>query len=204
MPTSPQNTGTYEGMIEVAMRGAQGSPEASKAVEAQEADGQRSFTTSDTLPTMMGLGDRVALEQAGVVFGEKVDGDEIFTYVTLPAGWKKVASPAGDSRWTELHDDKDRCRASIFYKAAFYDRSANLNVTRRFNTGMDYDLSGKGVIVKFITDRGTKVFITEERPYKHQQYGSDYNLQASLASQEVADWLAERYPNWEDASAYWD
>src|SRR5690349_16739679 len=91
------------------------------AILAQESQGQRSFVGSDTLPTEMGAKDRLALEIAGVRFGETVPGDSLFQYVQLPAGWRKEA--ADHSMWSYLLDDKGRRRASIFYKAAFYDRS---------------------------------------------------------------------------------
>ena len=202
MPTAPRNTATPGGMFEVASQGFQGSPEAGNAIRKQEADGQRSFTTSDTLPTRMGEDDRKVLEQAGVVFGNQVRGDEMFTYVTLPAGWKKV--PTSHSMWSDLVDDKGRRRAAMFYKAAFYDRSARLNTCRRFNTYMDYDRSDNGVIVKYVTDGGAKVFTTKEYPYTGEPYSDDYRAQDRAATDEVKAWLKEHFPNWEDASAYWD
>ena len=175
----------------------------SDAILQQKADGQRSFTTSDTLPTRMSEDDRNVLEQAGVVFGDQVNGDEMFTYVTLPAGWKKVATD--HSMWSNLVDDKGRTRASMFYKAAFYDRRAHLNTSRRFSIGIDYDRSDKGVIVMFVTDGGDiKVFTTKEYSYTGEQYREDYNTQHGTAIDEVNAWLKENYPNWEDASAYWD
>lgn len=99
------------------------------SVEAQEARGQRELETSDVLPTDCGSEDRKELEAAGVVFGEKVKGDEIFTHVKLPAGWKKQRTD--HSMYTDLVDEKGAKRASIFYKAAFYDRSAALYIPKR-------------------------------------------------------------------------
>ena len=58
-------------------------------IEQQEAEGQRSFVGSDTLPTDR-RGCDETLTAAGAVFGELVPGDPLFQYVTLPAGWKKV------------------------------------------------------------------------------------------------------------------
>ena len=65
----------------------------------------------------------------GIVFGKEVD--DLFVEVTLPAGWKKEATD--HSMWSKLVDDKGRERASIFYKAAFYDRDAHINITQRFH-----------------------------------------------------------------------
>ncbi len=202
MPTAPRNTANFDGLAEVAMHGPQGSKGAGDAILRQEADGQRSFTSSDTLPTEMSKEDRKILKKAGVKFGSPVPGDSLFTYVTLPAGWKKV--PTSHSMWSDLVDDKGRKRASIFYKAAFYDRKAHLGTDRRFSIGMDYERSDKGVIVKFVTDGGTKVFTTKEYPYTGEQYREDYKAQDSAATNDVKAWLQEHYPKWEDASAYWD
>ena len=93
-------------------------------IEESEKRGQQSFVNSDTLPTE---GDRKELEAAGVRFLGPVEGDPIFTYVELPEGWKKVATD--HDMWSKLVDAEGVERASIFYKAAFYDRSAFLSVT---------------------------------------------------------------------------
>src|SRR6185436_8068032 len=44
---------------------------------------------------------------------------------------KKIATD--HSMYTDLVDDKGRVRASIFYKAAFYDRKADISFKRRFS-----------------------------------------------------------------------
>lgn len=98
----------------------------SKAIESQEAQGQQSLIQSDTLPTEMEQEDKEALEAAGCKFLGPVDGDALFQYVQLPVGWKKV--PTEHSMWSHLIDEKGAVRASIFYKAAFYDRKAFLRV----------------------------------------------------------------------------
>ena len=202
MPITPRNTATQAGYMEVASQGFPGSKESGDAILAQEAAGQQSLINSDTLPRQMSSDDRKALEQAGVVFGDPIPGDDLFVYVTLPEGWSK--SGTSHSLHSDLVDNKGRKRASIFYKAAFYDRRANLHVMRRFDIDIDYDRSDKGVIVKFVTDGGTKVFTTKEYAYTGEQYREDYYTQMSAATDEVTAWLEEHYPNWEDASAYWD
>lgn len=96
-----------------------------RAVEDQERSGQGSFVASDTLPADM-RGDVDGLKAAGVVFGELVEGDPLFRYVTLPPGWTK--EPTEHSMWSRLFDDRGNERAMVFYKAAFYDRSAFLSI----------------------------------------------------------------------------
>ena len=112
-----KETGGYGFLLEVMARGG-----TEGVIEEQEARGQTSFVNSETLPTDIRGGDVTVLEAAGVVFGDLVDGDPIFRHVTLPDGWEKVATD--HSMWSKLVDADGVERASIFYKAAFYDRSA--------------------------------------------------------------------------------
>lgn len=93
-------------------------------IEGQEARGQHSFVTSDTLPVDGLSRCRPVLEAAGAVFGEVCPKDPIFQFVTLPPGWSK--KPTDHSMWSILVDAEGKERAAIFYKAAFYDRSAHI------------------------------------------------------------------------------
>lgn len=121
---SPDNTAERAqqdplGMVMDAMlRGASGS------ILYQEAQGQSQLVASSVLPSKMDSRTRKALEDAGVKFGELVDGDSLFIYAELPEGWRKEGTD--HSMYSDLLDEKGRKRASIFYKAAFYDRSAHM------------------------------------------------------------------------------
>ena len=90
------------------------------AIEQQEARGQTEMVQSEQLPTE--VRGQEALEAAGVVFGSVCEGDDLFCCAVLPEGWKKRSTE--HSMWSELVDEHDKVRASIFYKAAFYDRRA--------------------------------------------------------------------------------
>lgn len=121
---APRNTeGDGAGMLAEAMI----TGRSEGLIEKQEAQGQRSFVASDTLPTKIFGDGRAELEAAGVEFIGPVEGDRMFQYVKLPAGWKK--EPTDHSMWSKLVDDQGRERGAIFYKAAFYDRSAHMSVT---------------------------------------------------------------------------
>ena len=94
------------------------------AIERQEKRGQDALVRSQVLPIKCLRCSREQIEELGVVFGEPVD--DLFINVTLPDGWE--VRPTDHSMWSELVDDEDTVRASIFYKAAFYDRDAFISL----------------------------------------------------------------------------
>ena len=94
-------------------------------IEAQEARGQNQLTNGELLP--VDCDNKEILEAEGVIFGEPIPDDPIFCKAVLPDGWKKM--PTDHSMWSELIDSDGVVKASIFYKAAFYDRSAFMSVT---------------------------------------------------------------------------
>lgn len=172
----------------------------SEMIENQEADGQSSFVSSTTLPTkIMTDKGRKILNKAGVQFGDNVEGDEMFQYVELPEGWEK--KPTDHSMWSKLVDDKGRERASIFYKAAFYDRSAHMSLSRRYNYHQDYDRCDKGEFVAIITDCGEPIHETEPLILTEGQKG--YELSDDVRKL-AGEWLDTHYPKWQNPAAYWD
>lgn len=96
----------------------------SDAILRQESRGQENFVKSETLPRK--YYDQSLLEGWGIVFGEAAD--DLFVYVTLPDGW--IKRPTDHSMWSELVDGEGKVRATIFYKAAFYDRDAFMNISK--------------------------------------------------------------------------
>jgi len=124
----------------------------------------------------------------------------MFQYVELPAGWKKA--PTDHSMWSKLLDDKGRERASIFYKATFYDRSAHLSLTTRFGFRRDYDREEKeGVAVTYVTDGGNIIHTTEaiKMPDDRQKR---YEV-GDKADKAASAWLNKQYPDWRNPGAYW-
>ncbi len=95
-------------------------------IERQEKQGQTEFVNSELLPVEINSGNKATLEKYGVVFGEPLKDDPLFCEALLPDGWGKKTTD--HSMWSELYDDKGIKRASIFYKAAFYDRKAHLDI----------------------------------------------------------------------------
>ena len=93
-------------------------------ITGMEADGQRQLLASDTLPSD---GPWDQMEALGFVPGEPVEGDPMFRRCTLPEGWKREGSD--HAMWSHIVDERGVRRVSIFYKAAFYDRSAHASIS---------------------------------------------------------------------------
>jgi hypothetical protein len=89
-------------------------------IERQERDGQRQLVNSDRLPS--DHGDDAPWLALGFAFGDPDPDDPMFMPATLPPGWKREGSD--HAMWSYIFDDLGRRRVAIFYKAAFYDRSA--------------------------------------------------------------------------------
>lgn len=164
--------------------------EGRNSIYGDEARGQQSFVQSDTLPTQCPRSD---LEKLGFVFGERQD--DLFTFVTFPEGWQKVATD--HSMWSDLVDGQGCKRGQIFYKAAFYDRSANCSLNRRYNYNTDYvGDDSKKIIVKD-TSTGAVLWSTPEYPR------GDYKRD-DVEMGKAKAWLTEKFPQWQDVTAYWD
>jgi hypothetical protein len=92
-------------------------------IESMEAAGQQQLVHSDRLPTQVhDDGKDKPYKKLGFTFGKPDPSDPLFRAATLPEGWRREGSD--HSMWSYLVDQHGRRRVSIFYKAAFYDRSA--------------------------------------------------------------------------------
>ena len=173
----------------------------SNAIELQEKQGQGSFVKSETLPDDLGgPKNKKALEACGVKFLGPVDGDDMFQRVELPAGWKKV--PADHSMWSYLVDEKGRRRASIFYKAASYNRRSHLGLNCRFSWGMDYDRREKGEYVAVVKNLEEVVYQTSPIPIPEDR--EERWRVSDAIEKEAKDWLLQRYPDYQNPAAYWE
>lgn len=85
-----------------------------------EASGQQQLVGSSRLPAE---GDWDGLVALGFVKGDPVAGDPLFVEATAPVAW--VRRSMDHSLHSEIFDDRGLPRVGIFYKAAFYDRSAH-------------------------------------------------------------------------------
>lgn len=179
-------------LLEAALRGS------SKAIEQMEAQGQKELVQSDVLPVDMSTEARRVLEYAGLAFGEPVDGDPLFLHAQLPAGWTRQGSK--HALHSYLLDEQGRKRASVFYKAAFYDRRAHLAVFRRFEAGLNIDYPdcfpeepAFGVVMDA---KKRELFRTE--PVADSAWEQRRGMLKVVES-----WLDTYKPWWKNPGAYW-
>lgn len=99
-----------------------GGPDA--PIKRQERDGQRQLVNSEMLPT--DHGDDTPWLALGFTFGSPDKNDPLFQPATLPEGWHREGG--NHAMWSYLLDQHGRQRVGIFYKAAFYDRSAHMHL----------------------------------------------------------------------------
>ncbi len=196
-------TNTSQQMKDMPMLGlaaASGSGGADQFIEEQEKNGQAELVHSDTIPSDM-RGCRELMEQLGFQFGDRVKGDPLFMYATLPEGWGKKGTD--HSMWSHIVDKQGRPRFAIFYKAAFYDRAAHISSVQRFYVNQDYDLPDGQVGFKVSKD--DKVVHKVALDYEGKKYQSDsYQAAERKAKEQVETWLAESCPGWDDDIKQWE
>ena len=212
-----------DGLLALAIQISQGKG----GIEALEKVGQNSLVQSTQLPTEGTPGhpqygrsqdeeeERLFVEgwaATGIEFGEVPEDDPVFRDVKLPLGWKKVAT--GHDMWSDLVDGNGRKRASIFYKAAFYDRSAHIHLNTRFRVLRNHFEGGADRRIQFNALDGdavmywTEVYDPGPEPDRgaHGWRGWDDAVRV-IEEEEHAKclaWLEKRYPKWHEPGQYWD
>lgn len=162
-------------------------------IEESEASGQRQLVASELLPSDMG-GERLLFERMGFKFGDFADGDPMFIRAELPAGWSKRRTD--HSMWSEIVDARGAVRVNIFYKAAFYDRSANMSLRGRWFVQSDWSegyrtaASSTARVVDMKT--GMTLFEVTESP-KKEAFGY-VKPAVSVAEESARAWIAENRP----------
>lgn len=174
------------------------------AIEAQEAQGQKEFVESLQLPKKTnyphGLNTTEQYHKMGIKVLVPTKKDDMFLGVQLPTGWKKQSTD--HSMWNNLVDDKGRIRASIFYKAAFYDRETFINFNHRYISTSEYVESAKLPEGRFtpkfycVKDTTTNEILFQTE-ITHEYDNKDFQDQCK-------DFLERNYPNYKDINAYWE
>lgn len=161
---------------------------------AQEAQGQRTLVSSDMLP--MDIDKRVTREQLtalGFVFGPDID--DVFVSGRLPPGWAKRATE--HSMHSEVLDEQGRIRGMIFYKAAFYDRHADLRMCPR------YTIVESGEADDRTYTRKVCVRDAADGTVLHEAGEATGHDAVYLLHQQAKRWLVQRFPECHNPLAYW-
>lgn len=172
-------------------------------IERMEERGTKQLTESSVLPTdglvekhTRGTPHAEWAAKCGIKILDVVEGDSVFVNVELPEGWKQERTDHG--MHNSLVDEQGRKRASIFYKAAFYDRSAHIHPVRRFAPGLEYHNDGRPRFA-VVKDCGVIVWQGADLNPEENEWVASDNARA-----EAVAWVSEHHPEWEDVNAYWD
>lgn len=124
-------------------------------------------------------------------------GDDVLYKVTLPEGW--TLKP--DSRYrTIIIDEKGRERGKSVYKGTFYDRYGHMHLISRFRVThepINPENCNSPIKVCAKCSDGTILF---EAGQCKESCINEYKELIGKAT----DYLKTNYPEWEDASKYWD
>lgn len=177
------------------------------AIEAQEAKGQQELVNSSQLPANINslVNEYDIIEQyelLGIqVLGES-DDDNLFLDVILPEGWKLIATD--HPMWTNLIDENGGKRATIFYKAAFYDRNAHINFNRRYYVEPDYSIKNE-ISYKVIDNKTNKTIFQTNSAIRNVEGNNNEFFKLTNAYNDMAkDYLNTNYPLNQDCNAYWN
>ncbi|WKV74743.1 hypothetical protein AW27_026420 [Streptomyces sp. PCS3-D2] len=129
--------------LELLLLGAMAGQSNDELIGSQEKRGQQQLVNSDRLPTEI-RGDRAEFEALGFTLGDPDPADPLFAPATLPAGWTREASD--HDMWSYILDELGRRRVAVFYKAAFYDRSAGMSLVTLHSYLQDHLFGGRELI----------------------------------------------------------
>ena len=175
-------------------------------IEYMEKKGQEEVVYSTRLAKKM-RPSREDWEELGFEF-EDIEGDRVLVNAKMPEGWS--IRPTDNSYWTEIVDANGLRRGSMFYKAAFYDRDAHMDLEPRYGIRSRYTTSKDGLgetrTIIFGNDQ-EELFVagsvTHRRGESDEVWSKKYKKEEAL--REIAkQWADENYPDWRSEKAYWD
>lgn len=162
----------------------------------QERAGQRQLVHSDSLPTDSG-GTDPDFEALGFTFGQPDPHDPLFRPATLPDGWKREGSD--HSMGSYVVDQLGRRRVSVFYKAAFYDRKADMHMVSLSHYVYSCVYDGKPIVTddvwatrEAVRDACLAHAKSAEESIEVWSGSADRDGSDEMSSKYVAEYTAER------------
>lgn len=173
------------------------------AIEEQEKQGQKELSESSQLPVKVNSPREININEQYALMGinvvGKTEGDELFLEIKLPNLWK--IERTDHSMWNKLLDNKGRERASIFYKAAFYDRDSFINFSTRYIWEGNYDREDS--ISFFVKDNATGEIIFETEIMSKDVNQVNYFKKQDDLKDQCKEFLEVKFPEYENINAYW-
>lgn len=187
--------------LERLLLGAMTGQSTDELIGGQEKRGQQQLVNSDRLPAEI-HGDRAEFEALGFTLGDPDPADRLFAPATLPAGWTREASD--HDMWSYILDELGRRRVAIFYKAAFYDRSAHMALVGLAQYLREHVLQGQRLITddtwatpQALADAARAGVERAQREadswnrHGHQDYADRYTRERDLYAAALARFEAE-------------
>lgn len=142
-------------------------------------------------------------EQLGFIF-EDIPDDDVLCYATLPKGWSIKATD--HSMWNDIIDENGMIRVEMFYKAAFYDRNAHMDLICRYRICSRYNDDYSTREIYFGNDI-EKIFVAGQATISKnasEEEPNDYYNQVKKLTNIAKQYADENYPDWENVHVYWD
>jgi len=165
-------------------------------IERQEKRGQDLLCESGVIPRKL----EPSLE-AWTKLGFKVNGgdDPLFYEATFPKGWTIKATD--HSMWSDVLDERGAKRGSVFYKAAFYDRSATGHLSCKYRVECDHSKrDSENKVFANVVNGQTKAVLFQTFTLKHPK--GYFDIEPGM--KECREWLDKNKPEWKDVAVYWD
>ena len=108
---------------------------------------------------------------------------------------------------TDIFDELDNKRGTMFYKAAFYDRSASMRLEPRYRICSEYNYGEVKTELLYFGNDDEKIFIAGEALVDYSLSEDDFNRESDLRAMyyELLEQSAdEYYPGWRELDAHWD
>lgn len=163
-------------------------------LEKMEYEGQ-STAVNNTMLAIDMKPEKEVWEKLGFSFSE-ISGDDVLCKAKLPTGW--CLNSTEHPMWNNIVDNKGNVRASMFYKAAFYDRSAHMNLETRYR--LDRDYIDEDTVEVYFGNKNEKLFVAGKYSYSED----DAYEKSEKCYQLAEDFANKNYPDWKNPLAYWD
>lgn len=169
-------------------------------IQAQESRGQQALVAQCLFPVRIaqrGITHEMLTAKWGITFEPGIV-DGLFYKANLPPGWS--IRPTEHSMNSDLVDSQACNRAGIFYKAAFYDRNADVTLTMRYGVSAQYEGADfeTGTLCERVVDSKTAAVLFESKFVPRK----DFKAQDVIRTEAEA-FLLERFPDYRDPFAYW-